>query len=142
MFTGNYQQDVRTARQLNLFTGINPKKAVLEELITDYLSTTNTESDVNESQKISEIALLDELINACNDSTESDTEKDDRSSLLPRPMLRRDRVKKPAPILKRDRIVTVDPLKRPTSKPIKLSDRKLAIAPKPKLSKPNRSLFQ
>jgi hypothetical protein len=137
-FTGVYQQDVKLARQLNLFTGINPKKAVLEELITDYLSTTNTESDVNESQKISEIALLDQLISVCNDSTE----KDDRSSLLPRPMLRRDRVKKPAPILKRDRIVTVDPLKRPTSKPIKLSDRKLAIAPKPKLSKPNRSLFQ
>ena len=139
MFTGNYQQDVKLARQLNLFTGINPKKAVLEELITDYLSTTNTESDVNESQKISEIALLDQLISVCNDSTE----KDDRSSLLPKPMLRRDRVKKPAPILNRDRIVTVDPLKRPAPRPVKLSDRKLTIAPKPKLnSKFNRSLFQ
>jgi hypothetical protein len=136
-FTGVYQQDVKLARQLNLFTGINPKKAVLEELITDYLSTTNTESDVNESQKISEIALLDQLISVCNDSTE----KDDRSSLLPKPMLRRDRVKKPAPILKHDHIV--DPLKRPTPRPVKLSDRKLAIAPKPKLnSKFNRSLFQ
>jgi hypothetical protein len=138
MFTGNYQQDVRTARQLNLFTGINPKKAVLEELITDYLSTTNTESDVNESQKISEIALLDQLISVCNDSTK----KDDRpvSLLFPKPVLKRDQVKKPAPILKRDRIV--DPLKRPTPRPVKLSDRKLTIAPKPKLSKPNRSLFQ
>jgi hypothetical protein len=136
MFTGVYQQDVRTARQLNLFTGINPKKAVLEELITDYLSTTNTESDVNESQKISEIALLDQLISVCNDSTE----KGDLP-LLPKPVLKRERVKKPAPILKRDRIV--DPLKRPTPRPVKLSDRKLAIAPKPKLnSKFNRSLFQ
>ena len=136
MFTGVYQQDVRTARQLNLFTGINPKKAVLEELITDYLSTTNTESDVNESQKISEIALLDQLISVCNDSTE----KGDLP-LLPKPVLKRERVKKPAPILKRDRIV--DPLKRPTPRPVKLSDRNLAIAPKPKLnSKFNRSLFQ
>jgi hypothetical protein len=136
-FTGVYQQDVKLARQLNLFTGVNPKKVVLEGLIADYLSTTNTESDVNESQKISEIALLDQLISVCNDSTE----KDDRSSLLPKPMLRRDRVKKPAPILKRDRIV--DPLKRPTLRPVKLSDRNLAIAPKPKLnSKFNRSLFQ
>ena len=136
MFTGVYQQDVRTARQLNLFTGINPKKAVLEELITDYLSTTNTESDVNESQKISEIALLDQLISVCNDSTE----KGDLP-LLPKPVLKRERVKKPAPILKRDRIV--DPLKRPTPRPVKLSDRKVTIAPKPKLnSKFNRSLFQ
>jgi hypothetical protein len=124
VFTGNYQQDVKLARQLNLFTGVNPKKVVLEGLIADYLSTvsTNTESDVNESQKISE---------------------SDRSSLLPKPVLKRDRVSVPAPILKRDRIVTVDPLKRPISKPIKLSDRKLTIAPKPKLnSKFNRSLFQ
>ena len=136
-FTGVYQQDVKLARQLNLFTGVNPKKVVLEGLIADYLSTTNTESDVNESQKISEIALLDQLISVCNDSTE----KDDRSSLLPKPMLRRDRVKKPAPILKRDRIVTVDPLKRPVSKPIKRVDR--VVGPKPKLnSKFNRSLFQ
>jgi hypothetical protein len=39
VFTGNYQQDVKLARQLNLFTGVNPKKVVLEGLIADYLST-------------------------------------------------------------------------------------------------------
>jgi hypothetical protein len=134
-FTGVYQQDVKLARQLNLFTGINPKKAVLEELITDYLSTTNTESDVNESQKISEIALLDQLISVCNDSTE----KGDLP-LLPRPVLKRDRVQKPKPVLKSDRIVTVDPLKRPVSKPIKRVDR--VVGPKPKLVKFNRNYFQ
>jgi hypothetical protein len=110
-FTGNYREDVKTARQLKLFTGVNPKKVVLEGLIADYLSTvtTNTESD--------------------------------RPSLLPAPILKRDRVSVPAPILKRDRIA--DPLKRPTPRPVKRVDRKLAIASKPKLnSKFNRSLFQ
>jgi hypothetical protein len=136
-FTGVYQQDVKLARQLNLFTGVNPKKVVLEGLIADYLSTvsTNTESDVNESQKISEIALLDQLISVCNDSTE----KGDLP-LLPRPVLKRDRVQKPKPVLKSDRIVTVDPLKRPVSKPIKRVDR--VVGPKPKLVKFNRNYFQ
>jgi|LakMenE18May11ns_1017448.scaffolds.fasta_scaffold9475208_1 hypothetical protein len=109
-FTGVYQQDVKLARQLNLFTGVNPKKVVLEGLIADYLSTvtTNTESD--------------------------------RPSLLPAPILKRDRVSVPAPILKRDRIVTVDPLKRPAPRPVKRVDR--VVGPKPKLVKFNRNYFQ
>jgi hypothetical protein len=107
VFTGNYQQDVRTARQLNLFTGVNPKNAVLKGLIADYVTvSTNTESD--------------------------------RPSLLPAPILKRDRVSVPAPILKHDRIV--DPLKRPTPKPIKRVDR--VVGPKPKLVKFNRNYFQ
>ena len=133
--TGNYHTDLKSARALGIVTGTFPKADQLYDLIDNY-----NIKQMSESQKDREMALLDELINACNDSTESDTS--DRSS-LPKPMLRRDRVKKPAPILKRDRIVTVDPLKRPISKPIKLSDRKVTIAPKPKLnSKFNRSLFQ
>jgi hypothetical protein len=109
-FTGNYREDVKTARQLKLFTGVNPKKVVLEGLIADYLSTvtTNTESD--------------------------------RPSLLPAPILKRDRVSVPAPILKRDRIVTVDPLKRPTPRPVKRVDR--VAGSKPKLVKFNRNYFQ
>ncbi len=132
--TGNYHTDLKSARALGIVTGISPKADQLYDLIDNY-----NIKQISEFQKDREMALLDELINACNDSTE----KDDRpvSLLLPKPMLRRDRVKKPAPILKHDRIV--DPLKRPTPRPVKLSDRKLAIAPKPKLnSKFNRSLFQ
>jgi hypothetical protein len=106
-FTGVYQQDVKLARQLHLFTGVNPKKVVLEGLIADYVTvSTNTESD--------------------------------RPSLLPAPILKRDRVSVPAPILKHDRIV--DPLKRPTPKPIKRVDR--VVGPKPKLVKFNRNYFQ
>jgi hypothetical protein len=134
-FTGNYREDLAVAKNLGIIKG-NPKKDVLYNVIRDY------EGNIPESQKISEVTLVDQLLTACNNN---DTEKDDRpvSLLFPKPVLKRDQVKKPAPILKRDRIVTVDPLKRPTSKPIKLSDRKLTIAPKPKLnSKFNRSLFQ
>jgi hypothetical protein len=133
VFTGNYREDLAVAKNLGIIKG-NPKKDVLYNVIRDY------EGNIPESQKISEITLVDQLLTACDNN---DTEKDDRpvSLLLPKPMLRRDRVKKPAPILKRDRIV--DPLKRPTPRPVKLSDRKLTIAPKPKLnSKFNRSLFQ
>ncbi len=133
--TGNYHTDLKSARALGIVTGTFPKADQLYDLIDNY-----NIKQMSESQKDREMALLDELINACNDSTESDTS--DRSSLLPKPVLKRDRVSVPAPILKRDRIVTVDPLKRPTPRPVKLSDRKVTIAPKPKLSKPNRSLFQ
>jgi hypothetical protein len=132
--TGNYHTDLKSARALGIVTGTFPKADQLYDLIDNY-----NIKQMSESQKDREMALLDELINACNDSTESDTS--DRPS-LPKPVLRRNRVSVPAPIL-RDRIVTVDPLKRPISKPIKLSDRKVTIAPKPKLnSKFNRSLFQ
>jgi hypothetical protein len=132
VFTGNYREDLAVAKNLGIIKG-NPKKDVLYNVIRDY------EGNIPESQKISEVALVDQLLTACDNN---DTEKDDRSVslLLPKPVLKRERVKKPAPILKRDRIV--DPLKRPTPRPVKLSDRKLTIAPKPKLSKPNRSLFQ
>jgi hypothetical protein len=132
-FTGNYREDLAVAKHLGIIKG-NPKKDVLYNAIQQYEI-----DNISEWQNVSEITLVDQLLTACDNN---DTEKDDRpvSLLLPKPMLRRDRVKKPAPILKRDRIV--DPLKRPTLRPVKLSDRKLAIAPKPKLSKPNRSLFQ
>lgn len=133
VFTGVYQQDVKLARKLNLFSGINPKKQVLQSLIADYLSTTNTANDTSESQKISESDLADELIALC------DTEKGDRPSLLPKPTLKKDRVKKPAPILKKRIRIEPDPLKRPAAKPIKRSDRKVTITPKPKLSRPNRN---
>jgi hypothetical protein len=133
-FTGNYREDLAVAKHLGIIKG-NPKKDVLYNAIQQYEI-----DNISEWQNVSEITLVDQLLTACDNN---DTEKDDRpvSLLLPKPMLRRDRVKKPAPILKRDRIV--DPLKRPTLRPVKLSDRKLAIAPKPKLnSKFNRSLFQ
>ena len=133
-FTGNYREDLAVAKHLGIIKG-NPKKDVLYNAIQQYEI-----DNISEWQNVSEITLVDQLLTACDNN---DTEKDDRpvSLLLPKPMLRRDRVKKPAPILKRDRIV--DPLKRPTPRPVKLSDRKLTIAPKPKLnSKFNRSLFQ
>jgi hypothetical protein len=132
--TGNYHTDLKSARDLGIVTGISPKADQLYDLIDNY-----NIKQMSKFQKDRETALLDELINASNDSTESDTS--DRPSLLPAPILKRDRVSVPAPILKRDRIVTVDPLKRPVSKPIKRVDR--VVGPKPKLnSKFNRSLFQ
>jgi hypothetical protein len=133
VFTGNYREDLAVAKNLGIIKG-NPKKDVLYNVIRDY------EGNIPESQKISEITLVDQLLTACDNN---DTEKDDRpvSLLFPKPVFKRDRVSVPAPILKRDRIV--DPLKRPTPRPVKLSDRKVTIAPKPKLnSKFNRSLFQ
>jgi hypothetical protein len=133
-FTGNYREDLAVAKHLGIIKG-NPKKDVLYNAIQQYEI-----DNISEWQNVSEITLVDQLLTACDNN---DTEKDDRpvSLLLPKPMLRRDRVKKPAPILKRDRIV--DPLKRPTPRPVKLSDRKVTIAPKPKLnSKFNRSLLQ
>jgi hypothetical protein len=129
--TGNYHTDLKSARDLGIVTGISPKADQLYDLIDNY-----NIKQMSKFQKDRETALLDELINASNDSTESDTS--DRPSLLPAPILKRDRVSVPAPILKRDRIV--DPLKRPTPKPIKRVDR--VVGPKPKLVKFNRNYFQ
>lgn len=131
VFTGKYREDLATAKKLGIIKG-NPKKEMLYNAIQQY----EIENDnISEGQKISEIALVDELINACNDSTE----KGDLP-LLPKPVLKRDRVQKPAPILKRDRIV-VNPLKRPTPKPTLKRDR--VAGPKPKLgNRFNRNLFQ
>jgi hypothetical protein len=135
--TGNYHADLKSARALGIVTGISPKADQLYDLIDNY-----------NIKQMSE--FQDELINACKDSTEKGdlpllprpVLKRDRVS-LPDPILKRDRVVKPDPILKRDRVVTVDPLKRPISKPIKLSDRKVTIASKPKLgNRFNRNLFQ
>ena len=127
--TGNYHADLKSARALGIVTGISPKADQLYDLIDNY-----NIKQMSEFQKDREMALLDELINACNDSTE----KGDLP-LLPKPVLKRDRVQKPAPILKRDR-VTVNPLQRPTPKPIKRVDR--VVGPKPKLNKFNRNYFQ
>jgi hypothetical protein len=131
--TGNYREDLATAKKLGIIKG-NPKKDVLYNAIQQY----EIENDnISEGQKISEIGLVDELINACNDSTE----KGDLP-LLPKPVLKRDRVQKPKPVLKSDCItIEPDPLKRPTPKPIKRVDR--VVGHKPKLNnKFNRSLFQ
>lgn len=129
MFTGNYREDLAVAKKLGIIKG-NPKKEVLYNVIRDY-----EVNNIPEFQKISEMALVDELIALCDTS--------DRPSLLPKPVLKRDRVKPQAPILKRDRVmIEPDPLKRPTPKPVKRGDRKAVVMPKLKLNKPNRSLFQ
>ena len=124
--TGNYHADLKSARALGIVTGISPKADQLYDLIDNY-----NIKQMSGFQRDREMALLDELLQAC---------KNDRS-LLPRPVLKRDRVQKPAPILKRDRVtIAPNPLKRPTPKPIKRADR---VGPKPKLnSRFNRSLFQ
>ena len=133
-FTGNYREDLAVAKNLGIIKG-NPKKDLLYNAIQQY----EIENDnISEGQKISEIALVDELINACNDSTE----KGDLP-LLPKPVLKRDRVQKPKPVLKSDRNLAIspNPLQRPTPKPIKRVDR--VVGHKPKLNnKFNRSLFQ
>ena len=126
MFTGNYREDLAVAKKLGIIKG-NPKKEMLYNAIQQY-----------ERQKISESDLADELIALCD--TESDT-SDRPVSFLPKPVLKRDRVKKPAPILKRDRVaIAPNPLKRPTVKPVLKQNR--VAGPKPKLNKFNRSLFQ
>lgn len=131
MFTGNYREDLAVAKKLGIIKG-NPKKEVLYNVIRDYEI-----DNISEWQKVSESDLADELINACNDSTESDRPV----SRLPKPVLKRDRVKKPAPILKRDRVATPNPLKRPTVKPVLKQNR--VSGPKPKLgNRFNHNLFQ
>jgi hypothetical protein len=129
VFTGNYREDLATAKKLGIIKG-NPKKDVLYNAIQQY------ENNISEWQKVSESDLADELIALCD--TESDT-SDRPVSRLPKPVLKRNRVQKPKPILKSDR-VTVNPLQRPTPKPIKRVDR--VVGPKPKLNKFNRNYFQ
>lgn len=133
VFTGNYREDVQVARKLGLFSGINPKKEVLYNIIRDYEI-----DNISEWQKVSESDLADELINACNDSTESDRPV----SRLPKPVLKRDRVQKPKPIQKRDRVaIAPNPLKRPAAKPVLKQNR--VSGPKPKLgNRFNHNLFQ
>lgn len=130
VFTGNYREDLAVAKKLGIIKG-NPKKEMLYDAIDNY----NIEQ-ISGFQKDREMALLDELINACNDSTESDRPV----SRLPKPVLKRDRPSLPKPVLKRDRIV-VNPLKRPAPKPTLKRDR--VAGPKPKLgNRFNRNLFQ
>ena len=147
VFTGNYQQDVRTARQLNLFTGVNPKKPVLEGLIADY------ENNIPESQKISEIALVDQLLTACDNN---DTEKDDRPvSLLPKPILKANKKPVPMPVKKNNQFrIKPDTPKLKTKSPVNIDTvlRRKPAPPRlkgsgdimlPKLgNRFNRSLFQ
>ena len=133
--TGNYHADLKSARALGIVTGISPKADQLYDLIDNY-----NIKQMSGFQKDREMALLDQLLTACDNKP---TEKGDRPSLLPKPVLKRDRVKPQAPILKRDRVmIEPDPLKRPTPKPVKRGDRKAVVMPKLKLNKPNRSLFQ
>ena len=147
VFTGNYQQDVRTARQLNLFTGVNPKNAVLKGLIADY------ENNIPESQKISEIALVDQLLTACDNN---DTEKDDRPvSLLPKPILKANKKPVPMPVKKNNQFrIKPDTPKLKTKSPVNIDTvlRRKPAPPRlkgsgdimlPKLgNRFNRSLFQ
>lgn len=131
--TGNYHADLKSARALGIVTGISPKADQLYDLIDNY-----NIKQMSEFQKDREMALLDELINACNDSTESDRPV----SRLPKPVLKRDRPSLPKPVLKRDRVaIAPNPLKRPAPKPTLKKD--LVAGHKPKLgNRFNRSLFQ
>ncbi len=129
--TGNYHTDLKSARALGIVTGISPKADQLYDLIDNY-----NIKQMSEFQKDREMALLDELINACKDSTE----KGDLP-LLPRPVLKRDRPSLPKPVLKRDRnTIAPNPLKRPAPKPVLKNDRKFVSLPK--LNKFNRNYFQ
>jgi hypothetical protein len=145
-FTGVYQQDVKLARQLNLFTGVNPKKVVLEGLIADY------NIQMSGFQKAREAALLDELINACNNGTESDTS--DRSS-LPKPILKANKKPVPMPVKKNNQFrIKPDTPKLKTKSPVNIDTvlRRKPAPPRlkgsgdimlPKLgNRFNRSLFQ
>ena len=99
MFTGNYREDLATAKKLGIIKG-NPKKEMLYSTIQKY------EIDsIPEAQRISEIDLLDELITLCN--TENDVS--DRVSLLPKPVLKRDLKPVSKPILKKDRKIAPRP---------------------------------
>ena len=133
--TGKYHADLKSARALGIVTGISPKAEALYDAIDNYIAKT-----MCPFQRDREIELLDQLLTACDNN---DTESDTGRSLLPKPVLKRDRVQKPKPILKSDRKIAIapNPLKRPTVKPVLKQNR--VAGPKPKLNnKFNRSLFQ
>jgi hypothetical protein len=140
--TGNYREDLATAKKLGIIKG-NPKKDVLYNAIQQY----EIENDnISEGQKISEIALVDELINACNDSTE----KGDLP-LLPKPILKANKKPVPMPVKKNNFRVKPD---APKLKPVNIDTvlRRKPAPPRlkgsgdimlPKLgNRFNRSLFQ
>jgi len=132
--TGNYHTDLKSARALNIVTGISPKADQLYDLIDNY-----NIKQMSGFQKDREMALLDELINACNDSTESDTS--DRPSLLPKPILKVNKKPVPMPKLKTKSPVNIDTVLRRKPTPPRLKGSGDIMLPKLG-NRFNRSLFQ
>jgi hypothetical protein len=146
--TGNYHTDLKSARALGIVTGISPKADQLYDLIDNY-----NIKQISEFQKDREMALLDELINACNNGTESDTS--DRSSLLPKPILKANKKPVPMPVKKNNQFrIKPDTPKLKTKSPVNIDTvlRRKPAPPRlkgsgdimlPKLgNRFNRSIFQ
>jgi hypothetical protein len=141
-FTGNYREDLAVAKKLGIIKG-NPKKEMLYNAIQQY------ENNISEWQKVSESDLADELIALC------DTESDRPVSLLPKPILKKDRKPLPMPVKKNNQFrVKPEAPKLKTKLPVNIDTvlRRKPAPPRlkgsgdimlPKLgNRFNRSLFQ